>query len=125
MLKSALVVAAVVCGVLAGRSWAVVSPLSWSSPVLVDGYPPEPYLDGVSCPVSGLCVAVDSFGNVVTSTDPTGGSGGWSVSDVDERHTIVAVSCTSASSCVAVDDVGNVLVSTDPTGGASDWSVVE
>src|SRR5690349_11451612 len=34
-------------------------------------------LSAVSCPNSGLCVAVDYSGNVVTSTTPTGGAAAW------------------------------------------------
>ena len=65
---------------------AAGSPLTWGAPVLVDHQAPfgnpDP-LYGVSCPSSGLCVAVDRAGNVVTSTNPTGGAAAWTVTDVD------------------------------------------
>ena len=40
-------------------------------------------LDSVSCPTSSLCVAVDTNGNAITSTDPTGGASAWTVAQVD------------------------------------------
>jgi len=44
---------------------AAGAPLTWAAPTNVDG---TNALDDVSCPSSGLCVAVDSIGNVVTGT---------------------------------------------------------
>jgi hypothetical protein len=81
-----------------------------------------------------LCVAGDWDGDVVTSTDPTGGGSAWSVAYVDTdlesgltgldtQTAIAGVSCASVSLCVANDGVGNVLTSQDPTGGASTWSL--
>ncbi|MGH2853324.1 MAG: hypothetical protein ACRDLF_03920 [Solirubrobacteraceae bacterium] len=99
-----------------------VSPLSWSSPTLIDAAPPEPILDGVSC-ILDECVAVDEFGNVLASTDVTSGSPIWSVSDVDGSAELLGVSCTVGPLCVAVDGAGDVVVSTHPTSGAGDWSV--
>jgi hypothetical protein len=108
---------------LAGAGPALAaSPLAWSSPTLIDSQPPYPELDGVSCPSGGLCVAVDAFGNVVTSTDPTDGAGAWVLANVDRANRVWSVSCTSESLCVAVDSAGDVLTSTEPTGGTSKWS---
>jgi hypothetical protein len=42
-------------------------------------YPP-PILWGISCPSTGLCVAVDDKGHAVISTDPTAGTPTWSAS---------------------------------------------
>lgn len=109
--------------VLFGASPALAaSPLSWSSPALIDAAPPEPILDGVSC-ISDECVAVDEFGNIFASTDATSGSPSWSVSDVDGSAELLGISCTPGPLCVAVDGAGDVVVLTDPAGGASDWSV--
>ena len=77
--------------------------------------------DGVSCPAVALCVAVDGAGDVITSSDPTGGAGAWRIDHIAHRG-ISAVSCASAALCVAVDIDGDVLSSTDPTGGVSAWS---
>lgn len=69
------------------------------------------------------------FGSVVTSTDPTGGAGAWSVANVDDSNILAGVSCPSTSLCVAVGgparfavSSANVVTSTNPTGGAGAWS---
>jgi hypothetical protein len=77
----------------------------------------------VSCAATGLCVAVDYDGNVVTSTNPTGGAAAWKVTKVDPAGGLQGVSCPSTSSGVAVDINGNVVASTNPAGGASAWKV--
>jgi hypothetical protein len=94
--------------------------------------PPERPLDAIACPSVSLCVAGDWDGDVVTSTDPTGGSSAWSVAYVDRnaesgltgldpQASIAEVSCPSVSFCAASDPTGEVLTSQDPTGGASAW----
>ena len=90
------------------------------------------YLTSVSCPTSALCVATDGAGHVVTSTDPAGGAGEWTATDIDGSNPIWSVSCPSASFCVAVggegfggEEKGHVLVSTNPTGGAAAWTVTK
>jgi len=75
----------------------------------------------VSCPSVSLCVAVDSAGNVVTSTNPIGGRRAWTVTRVDRRIALNAVSCPSVSLCVAVDGAGNVVTSKRPMGGRRWW----
>jgi hypothetical protein len=100
----------------------------------IDKGPPERQLDAISCPSVSLCVAGDWDGDVVTSTDPTGGGSAWNVAYVDSslesgltgldpQTAIAGISCPSVSLCVANDGVGNVLTSQDPTGGASTWSL--
>jgi hypothetical protein len=90
-------------------------------------------LTSISCPSTALCVAVDGAGNVVTSTDPTGGAGAWAVAKIDSSQTQNntdnagavldrSVSCPSTAMCVAVDAAGNALVSTQPAGGAVAWT---
>jgi hypothetical protein len=91
------------------------------APVRIDGEIP---FEDVSCPSVSLCVAVDEKGNVLSSIDPTGGAGAWSLASVDPGHAITGVSCPSESLCVAVDEDGNALTSTDPAGGAGAWSAV-
>ena len=75
--------------------------------------PPPP--GGPSCPSSGLCVAVDNRGNLVTSSNPTGGAAAWTVTDVDGSNGLDGVSCPSSGLCVAVDQSGDVV-----TGAISD-----
>jgi hypothetical protein len=68
-------------------------------------------LEGVSCLSTGLCVAGDSRGDVVTSTNPTGGANAWTQpADIDGTNQLMGVSCASATLCVAVDYVGNIVV---------------
>ena len=102
------------------------SQLVWGPAVPVDLLPAPARgiaLNRVSCATPSLCVAVDSAGNVVTSTDPSGGTSAWTVTPVDVPHDIRDVSCVAPSVCVAVDENGNILSSTDPTGGAGAWAV--
>jgi hypothetical protein len=83
-------------------------------------------LTAVSCPSASLCVAGETGGNVVTSTNPTGGAGAWTGAHAAESGaTIDGVSCPSASLCVAVDAAGNVVTSTNPTGGAGAWTTAD
>jgi hypothetical protein len=107
-----------------GSAWAVASPVSWASPVSIDDQPPFAYpteVSGVACPSTGLCVAVDKVGDVLSTTDPTGATTAWSSVRVAEHFT--AVACPSTELCVAVGrDV--IATSTDPTGGAGAWSFV-
>jgi hypothetical protein len=79
-------------------------------------------LEGISCPSADLCVAVDSVGNVLTSTDPGGNTPTWAIADVDHSGGFTAVTCRTAALCVAVDFAGDAVVSTNPTGGASAWT---
>jgi len=68
----------------------------------------------VSCGSPTLCVAADTMGNVLTSTNPTGGPPAWTVAQVDAVGFVSGVSCPSASLCVAVDSAGYVLVGAQP-----------
>ncbi len=93
--------------------------------------PPERQLSALSCPSVSLCVAGDWDGDVVTSTDPTGGSGAWTAAYVDTdqegahdgavQAIIGNISCVSAALCAASDGTGGVVTSSDPTRGASAW----
>jgi hypothetical protein len=78
-------------------------------------------LDDVACASRRLCVAVDAYGDVVRSTDPSGGARQWSKVRVD-RHRLDAISCPSTRLCVAVDSRGSAVASTRPTAGASAWT---
>jgi hypothetical protein len=86
-------------------------------------------LRGVACPSTALCVAVDSVGNALISTDPTGGLGAWVLDHIDTNTSygctgtgltcqppLVGISCPSTTLCAAIDFSGNVLTSTDPAG---------
>jgi hypothetical protein len=70
-------------------------------------------------------------GSVFTSTDPAGGAGAWSVSDVNTPGSgthLTAVSCPSASLCVAVSGgygaaAGRILTSSDPA--SESWQAIQ
>src|SRR5438094_8502584 len=109
------------------------SRLTWAAPVRVDN--PASFhgvgLVGVSCVSSGLCVVADDDGNVVTSTNPTGGPSAWTVTNVDvsvgpnsSGPRLTGVSCPTGDLCVAVDSDGTIITSTKPTGGATAWKAL-
>jgi hypothetical protein len=80
-------------------------------------------IDSVSCPSLGLCVAVDRAGDVLWSTNPTGGARAWFAAPVDGGNELTSVSCPATTLCVAVDGAGDVVTSQDPTGGGGAWAV--
>ena len=71
----------------------------------------------LSCPSASLCIAGDAAGNILRSTNPTGGAKAWGIAGPLSAESILGVSCPSASLCVAVG-AGNVITST----GASAWT---
>jgi hypothetical protein len=76
---------------------------------------------GISCPAVSLCVAIDNAGNVLTSTNPLGGSSAWTPTDINSTTGLTAISCPSVSLCVATSGT-TMWVSTDPAGGVQAWS---
>jgi hypothetical protein len=96
------------------------SAFSWSAPVPIsDGSE----LTAVSCPTNAFCAAVNKDGDIVTSTDPTGGGGAWTTTSIVSDSGLDFISCPTTQLCVASDVLtGDVLISTDPTGGAGAWS---
>jgi hypothetical protein len=118
--------AVVALGLSAGQTAVARSSGLSATRVVIDQQPPygnPASLHAVSCPTVSLCVAVDHAGNVVTSTDPTGGSRAWHTTNVDGANNFTGVSCPSASLCIATDESGNVVASTKPAGGSRDWTV--
>jgi hypothetical protein len=111
-------------------AWHVVNPTAGPSKNCAEEEPPCYELGGrlqaVSCASPSLCVAVTYEGFIYVSTEPTGGSGAWVPTLINEpgghgaTH-LSAVSCPSPSLCVAVSggfiDNGKILTSTDPTSG--------
>ena len=75
----------------------------------------------VSCPSTGLCVAVDDIGNVLTTTNPNSSSPSVSVTQVT-GPTLLSIACPTSALCVATDSAGDVVTSVSPTGGASGWT---
>jgi hypothetical protein len=89
-----------------------VNASGWTAPVPIDQTGLEAsnaVITGLSCPRITLCYAVDSAGNVLSSTSPSASARGtWHVvaKDVDG---LVAISCPTAGFCLAVDQAGNAI----------------
>ncbi len=98
-------------------------PISYSGQLQIDNADPLIF-QGVACPSASLCVAVDSDGNVVTSTSPTGGPSAWKVTTIDSSWDsgLTGVSCPSTSLCVAVDDFGDIFTSSNPGASPPTWT---
>jgi hypothetical protein len=80
-------------------------------------------MSDISCaPSSTTCVAVDSAGDVVTTSQPL--TGLWKVAHIDPVNALTAIDCPSAHLCVAVDGSHNAFTTTHPTGGVSAWKRV-
>lgn len=130
LLLCLLALSGLTAALFASSARATVS-FSWSAPELVDHQYPffgAATLTGVSCSSASFCAAVDSYGNVVTTSDPTGGSSAWSTQSVKPEtegiNGFTGISCPSSGLCLATDDDGGLWASADPTGGAASWSVV-
>lgn len=85
---------------------------------------------GISCASASLCAAVDGAGDVLTSTNPTGGAAAWKATSVNPGGGLAGVSCVSASLCIAVGSTaahgggeGVIFTSTSPTGGSAAWKI--
>ena len=84
----------------------------------------------VSCATNSLCFAGDYLGNVLASSNPTGGLAAWTrvratgstctISETGALCEITALSCVIGV-CVAGDFGGNLLTSVTPTAGARAW----
>jgi hypothetical protein len=120
---------------LGARAGAPTVPLCHDK-LLGTGPPGPRWLQAISCPSVYLCVAGDAEGNVLTSTDPTGGIGAWNIAYVDDQiehgsmaledqAELISIACPSVSLCVASDGAGNVLTSKNPRGGASAWTLTK
>jgi hypothetical protein len=66
--------------------------------------------NAVSCTGKSLCVAVDSGGDAIVSTQPAGGF--WTTAEVDGSTPLTGISCPSSLLCVAVGDSGVLVART-------------
>jgi hypothetical protein len=82
---------------------AAQAAFSWSAPVALDtdGGPP---LEGIACPSSTQCTAVDNFGREITF-NPTSSTAPLPVT-IDDGNSLGAVACPTTSQCTAVDSDG-------------------
>jgi hypothetical protein len=110
------------CTVNVGATPAGAAQLNWSGPTPVD----EPTPNAIACPSEGLCVAVDSGGMVLHTSNPLAPSPAWSkASKIPSASPLTAVSCAAEGLCVAVDDEGQAFASTTPAGGGGTWKSKE
>jgi hypothetical protein len=92
-----------------------------------------PYLGAISCPSTGLCIAVDFTGQLLTSTEPRDVSS-WKPTARLTHYTQAPFfagnflqvysysSCPSTNFCAVVfDPTGQVFTTIDPTGPSSAW----
>lgn len=116
-----VVLIAALCCVVTPQAAHAVTGLSWSAPTAIDT---GKSLTSMSCPYSyptTVCIAADDAGNVLSTTNPSGGAGAWTAAHIDGTNALAGVSCGSAG-CAAVDDLGNAITSSEPTGEASAWT---
>lgn len=79
-------------------------------------------LDNVTCTSNNLCVVTTWNGNVLVSSNPTGGASAWTIEDIDGSNALPGIACPSDSQCMATDSKGNLLTTTNPTGGPGAWA---
>jgi hypothetical protein len=97
---------------------------AWSKPVKIDSATlslgGSVGLTGIDCPTPTLCVAVDGAakGNVIVSTQPTGGAHAWASATI-ATGPLTSIDCASATLCVAAGD--QHYISAQPAGGAAAW----
>lgn len=83
-------------------------------------------LNAVSCLSASSCVAVDANGNVLESSDPTGGASAWTNSKVLSGPSDFGsgafsdVECVGGLLCLAVYGT-EIWATFDPTAGSSGW----
>jgi hypothetical protein len=112
---------AALCCAITPQTADAVTGLSWSAPTAIDT---GNSLTSMACPYSypsTVCIAADDAGNVLSTTNPSGGAGAWTTAHIDGTNALAGVSCGSAG-CVAVDDLGNAITANEPTASASAWT---
>ncbi len=76
-------------------------------------------ITGLACPSASLCLATDSKGRLLSSSEP-GNPQSWRATEI-ARGGLAQLTCASASFC-AMEGDEELLTSTDPTGGPKAWS---
>ena len=77
-------------------------------------------LTGIFCASPDLCAVAENSGNVIVSTNPTGGAGAWTITPIS-NGVLETIVCPTNSECIAIGTQA-AYVSTNPTGGPSAWS---
>lgn len=111
------------------RAWKVAH-IDPARPIL-GGVGSQASIEGVSCPTDTLCVATDDGGNILWSTDPTGGVRAWHLVHLNLGYPLGEIECPSVAECIAFNSYsayggsGEVVSSTHPTGGANAWTATQ
>lgn len=81
-------------------------------------------INGIACPSTTLCVAVDDSGHILSATHPAESAAAWKrlLPAATEGHALTSITCPSTTLCVVADNDGTVLTSTDPSGGSEAWT---
>jgi hypothetical protein len=94
----------------------------WTAPVPIDQTAltaSNAIITGLSCPRITLCYAVDSAGNILSSTSRSAGAkGAWQVVASDQGNGLVAISCPTAGFCLAVDKAGDAITLSNGSWGS-------
>lgn len=77
-------------------------------------------LTHVSCPSATFCAAVDDWGWVVQSKNPSGGAADWSAKGEATGPALTSMSCVSGTVCVGVCPVGVGLLGSSCPGASYD-----
>lgn len=83
----------------------------------------------VACPTVSFCVVVDTYNDIITTTEPTGGSSAWKLSG--DTYRVITnwgmVACPSTELCVTARSVAeegtSFYGSTEPAGGFNTWKI--
>ena len=112
-----------------GHAFASVDPgassPTWTGPHAIDDVARSTGDDlnlTLSCPSTGLCVALEDNGTVHTTTDATSPDQTWSTSSLLGSTPLASLTCPSTTLCVAADNDGNTRTTTDPAGGIGSWT---
>lgn len=106
---------------------AEVQPFTWSKAFLLSpaslevGTATGYRLSAVSCGSPSMCVAVDTEGDALASTEPSIGGDAWSPTKIDSAA-LLGVACPVDDLCVAGDAEGHILTSTNPGASGPTWS---
>jgi hypothetical protein len=113
-------VAAPLC--VSGNQFGMI--LSSTNPLVASGWRAvhggaSVQIAGAACAPPSQCLLVDNNGDVLTSSEPAGGAGAWSFTNLmpyteAEGNALFGGDCPSASLCVIVGARGQIFTSIDP-----------
>jgi hypothetical protein len=116
----------IVAALIATFLHAATAAANWTAPIPVD---PGNSLEAVTCTSSATCLALDSAGNIITSTAnglgpaaPSAWASPYPIGLTGNGGTFTAISCPGGLSfCAAFDSSGNVFYSSDPLSQPPTW----